>query len=134
MTPGQLLIPYGESLLNERLAAKESPGDWDVNLYWHTAGPDALRFFRRTFGEWQAVGLDQHSRIADPQFVNAVGHDFRLKRGSPASDLGLRGFEIRKVGLYGDAAWAKEASHTRCATVALPAPPAPPKPLLRSSL
>lgn len=132
LTQGQLLIPYGERSLNERLAAKESPGDWDENLYWHTAGPDALRFFRRTFGEWQAVGLDQHSRIADPRFVNAAGHDFRLKRGSPAFDLGFREFEIRQAGLYGDAAWVKEASHARCAALvlpALPAPPAPPKPL-----
>ena len=45
---GPTLIPYGERSLNERLAAKESLGDWDNNLYWHTAGPDALRFFHRS--------------------------------------------------------------------------------------
>ena len=130
LTQGQLMVPdFGESSLNERLAAKESPGDWDDNLYWHTAGLDALRFFRRTFGEWQAAGLDQHSRIADPQFVDAAGHDFRLKPSSPAFDLGFRNFDVSTAGLYGDAAWVKEASHARCAGIALPPPPAPPAPL-----
>jgi hypothetical protein len=107
LTQGLLLIPYGENSLNERLAAKESPGDWDQNLYWHTAGPDALRFFRMTFAEWQATGLDQHSLIADPGFVNARSHDFRLKRGSPAVDLGFQEFDISKAGLYRDAAWVR---------------------------
>jgi len=130
LTQGQLMVPdFGESSLNERLAVKESPGDWDDNLYWHTAGPDTLRFFRRNFTEWQSVGLDQHSRVADPQFVNAPAHDFRLKRGSPAFDLGFQQFDISQAGLYGDAVWVKEASHRNCARIALPPPPSPPKPL-----
>jgi hypothetical protein len=129
LTQGQLLIPYGERSLNERLAAKESLGDWDDNIYWHTAGPDALRFFRRSFSEWQAIGLDSHSRIADPQFVDAAKHNFRLKQGSPAFGLGFREFDISRAGLYSDAAWVKEASHSRCASIALPPPPAPPAPL-----
>ena len=129
LTQGQLLIPYGERSLEERLATQESPGDWDENLYWHTAGPEALRFYRRSFGEWQALGLDPHSRIADPQFVNAAGHDFRLKPGSPAFELGFREFDYSAAGLYGEAAWAREASHAQCARIALPAPPPPPKPL-----
>jgi hypothetical protein len=129
LTQGQLLIPYGERSLNERLAAKESLGDWDDNLYWDTAGPEALRFFRRSFSEWQAIGLDQHSRIADPRFVDAAGHDFRLKRSSPAFDLGFREFDISRAGLCGDATWVKEASHTRYPRTALPPPPAPPEPL-----
>jgi hypothetical protein len=127
LTQGQLLIPYGESSLNQRLAARESPGDWDENLYWHTAGPDALRFYRRTFAEWQAIGLDRHSRIADPQFVNAARHDFQLKPGSPALDLGFREFDINQAGLYGDEAWVKEASHARCPDIPLPSPPSPPR-------
>ncbi len=129
LTQGQLLIPYGERSLNERLAAKETPGDWDENLYWHTDGADALDFYRRSFAEWQAVGLDPHSRIADPQFVNAGKHDFRLKPTSPAVRLGFEPFDISHVGLYGDVAWANEASHTRCKSKALPPPPPAPKPL-----
>lgn len=129
LTQGQLLIPYGERSLNERLAAKESPGDWDENLYWHTDGAEALRFYRRTFDEWQGIGLDPHSRMADPQFVNAAKHDFRLKPSSPAHQLGFQPFDISHVGLYGDTDWANEASHVRCKPKALPAPPPTPKPL-----
>lgn len=125
LTQGQLLIPYGESSLNERLAEKESPGDWDGNLYWHTAGPDALRFVHRTFQQWQQLGLDPHSRIADPEFFNVPQHDFRLKRGSPAFQRGFREFDIGHTGLYGDTAWVREASHAHCPAVALPAAPAP---------
>ena len=129
LTQGQLLIPYGERSLNERLAAKELPGDWDENLYWHTDGADALHFYRRTFAEWQSIGLDPHSRIADPQFVNVTKHDFRLKSTSPALALGFQPFDISQAGLYGDAVWANEASHTKCKPMALPPPPPVPKPL-----
>ncbi len=84
LTQGSLLIAHGERSLNERLAAKESPGDWNDNIYWHTGGAEALRFYRRTFAEWQGIGLDTRSRIADPLFANPAAHDFALKPESPA--------------------------------------------------
>jgi hypothetical protein len=129
LTQGALFIPYGERSLNERLAAKEPLGDWDENLYWHTGGADELRFYRRSFAEWQALGLDRHSIVSDPQFVNAAGHDFRLTTGSPAHLLGFHPFDISPTGLYGDPAWAKEASHADCPRVTLPPPPPKPQPL-----
>jgi hypothetical protein len=124
LTQGALLIPYGENSLDERLAAKESPGDWDNNLYWDTAGAGQLHFYHRTFGEWQALGLDRHSLIADPQFANPAAADFRLKSGSPARALGFHPLDLRQVGLYGDAAWVNEARREPQASVApsLPGP------------
>jgi hypothetical protein len=122
LTEGTLLIPYGERSLNERLAAKETPGDWDDNLYWDTAGADKLRFYHRTFAEWQKLGLDQHSLIADPQFVNPAAADFRLKPGSPAIPLGFHPLDLSHVGLYGNAAWVNEARHAKCRPTPLPAP------------
>lgn len=127
LTQGALLIPYGEKSLNERLAAGESPGDWDRNVYWHTGGAEKLRFYRRTFAQWQAIGMDRDSRIADPQFQNAAEHDFRLRPTSPAIELGFKPFDISGVGLYGQG-WAEESSHARCVRRPLPPPPAPPKP------
>ncbi|MGA2496339.1 MAG: right-handed parallel beta-helix repeat-containing protein [Tepidisphaeraceae bacterium] len=129
LTQGSLLIPHGEASLNQRLAAKESPGDWNDNIYWHTGGPEALRFYRRTFAEWQAIGLDTRSRIADPLFVNPTAHDFTLKPESPAIQLGFKPFDISRVGLYGDPAWAGQVRHADCPHTPLPPPPAPPKPL-----
>jgi hypothetical protein len=122
LTQGALLIPLGERSLNERLAAKESPGDWDNNLYWRTGGPEALRWYRHTFSAWQAFGLDLHSRVADPQFVNAEAHDFRLKPGSPALALGFQPFDSSQAGLYGEPAWANQVRHANCPRRALPSP------------
>ncbi len=129
LTQGTLLIPYGERSLNERLAAQESPGQWDQNLYWHTGGAAQLKFYRRSFAEWQALGLDVHSRMADPKFVDPAGHDFRLQPGSPALELGFQPFDISTVGLYGDPAWARVVRHADCPCQPLPPPPPPPVPL-----
>ena len=60
--------------------------------------------------------------------MNAAKHDFRLKPTSPALALGFQPFDISQAGLYGDAAWASEASHARCQPQALPPPPPAPKP------
>jgi len=129
LTQGDLLIPYGERSLAERLAAKEPLGDWDENTYWHTDGADALRFYRRDFAQWQSLGLDRRSRIADPLFVDADRGDFGLKPTSPALGLGFEPLDVSRAGLYGDAAWTDEARHAACRMTPLPPPPPPPKPL-----
>jgi len=129
LTQGDLLIPYGERSLNERMAAGEPLGEWNENLYWHTGGPGQLRFYRRSFAEWQMLGLDRDSRIADPLFVDARAHDFRLKSDSPALALGFQPLDITTVGLYGDPGWAGQIRHADCAPRPLPPPPPPPKPL-----
>ena len=129
MTQGTLLIPYGERSLKERLAAKEPLGQWDKNVYWHTGGADRLQFYRRSFADWQALGLDGNSRIADPQFADADAHDFRLQPGSPALELGFQPLDISTVGLYGDPAWANEVRHADCPCRPLPPAPPPPAPL-----
>ncbi len=129
LTQGALFIPYGERSLNERLAAKEPPGDWDENLYWLTGGADQLRFYRRSFAEWQALGLDQHSMLADPQFVSADQHDFRLQPESPAFKVGFQALNFSRAGLYGEPSWTKEVSHANCRRIALPPPPPKPQPL-----
>ncbi len=128
LTQGELLIPYGERSLRERLAAKESPGSWDGNVYWHAGGAERLRFYRSSFAEWQKLGLDRASRIADPQFVDVQAHDFRLRDGSPAIALGFQPIDTSAVGLYGDPAWAGQCRHADCPRRPLPAPPPPPTP------
>ncbi len=49
---------------------------------------------------WQALGLDRHSRIADPLFVNRARDDYRLKPGSPAYALGFKPIPVDKIGPY----------------------------------
>lgn len=75
-------------------------GDWrepaaffDHNLYWDATGRP-LDFGRgRSFAEWQGLGMDLHSAVGDPRFVDWAGGDFRLRPDSPAPALGFRPFE-----------------------------------------
>ena len=70
---------------------------WDYNLYWQSRG-EPIRFMRYTFDEWKAKGLDAHSVIADPLFVDPAKHDFRLRPESPAFKLGFRPIDLTDVG------------------------------------
>lgn len=111
---GALLVSHAEGTLQQRRKAGEPLGTWDNNVYWDTRGPDHLRFFQHPFAEWQALGLDQHSRIADPQFEDVNAHDFRLRPGSPALALGFHPIDLSTVGLYGPASWRNEVRHANC--------------------
>jgi hypothetical protein len=66
---------------------------------------------------WQALGLDTHSVIADPLFVDAAKDDYRLKPDSPAYKLGFKPIPVEKIGPYQDplrATWPiKEAIGVR---------------------
>ncbi|MBI3920974.1 MAG: right-handed parallel beta-helix repeat-containing protein, partial [Armatimonadetes bacterium] len=122
LTQGDLFIPYSENSLRERLSSKEPPADWDNNVYFNPTQPE-LKFLRYDFAEWQSLGVDQHSVIADPQFQNATGYDFRLKATSPALKLGFKPIDISKVGLYGDPAWVNEAKQMKHPPTVLPPVP-----------
>jgi hypothetical protein len=49
-----------------------------------------------------ALGLDQHSIVADPEFVDAAHDDYRLQPDSPAYQLGFKDIPISKIGPYQD--------------------------------
>lgn len=49
---------------------------------------------------WQAPGVDQHSLVADPLFVNVARDDYRLKKNSPAFKLGFQPIPVEKTGPY----------------------------------
>ena len=74
------------------------------NLYWDTstADPD---FDEMGFEDWQALGRDAGSLVADPLFVNPQALDFRLKPDSPAGKIGFVPFDPGQAGLYGDPDW-----------------------------
>ena len=69
----------------------------DGNCYYQANAGDAIaqvgkmRFVASQFDEYRAnTGWDRHSIIADPQFVDVVARDFRLKPGSPCMAIGSR--------------------------------------------
>ncbi|MGA2033336.1 MAG: right-handed parallel beta-helix repeat-containing protein, partial [Thermoguttaceae bacterium] len=79
-------------------------GDWskpnasfDHNTYWHEGGGE-IRFGDRTWEEWRKAGMDEHSKIADPHFVNPAGGEFKLTTDSDAALAGFKPFDLSEVG------------------------------------
>ena len=71
----------------------------DHNLYFHTGDKPITFPGGLTLEQWQQQrGQDQHSRIADPGFVDPQNDDFRLKPDSPALQLGFQPFDPSKAG------------------------------------
>ena len=85
------------------------------------------------WAEWQKLGLDVHSVVADPQFVDPEHDDYRLKPTSPALELGFKPIPMDEIGPYESplrASWPiTEAKGAREHPLVLEQQPAPrPKP------
>ena len=111
-------------------------GDWNKNvqtqnnLYWDTAKqPDA--YGGGSFTKRQVAGQDAGSVVADPLFQNPAARDFRLRPGSPALGIGFHPFDYSQAGVYGDAAWIRQARLTSMPALEI-APPPPANPLTLS--
>ena len=90
----------------------------DNNCYWDASGKEII-FSGKSLTEWQALGHDKNSIIADPGFADIVGRDFTLADDSPALALGFTPIDVSASGLYGDAAWTDRAKQLK----RIPAPP-----------
>ncbi len=79
--------------------------EMDYNLYWNTSGgylvstnntdPSAdvpLDDFIRE------MGVDRHSVVADPLFVDAPNRNYTLKKESPAFQLGFKNIDRAQIG------------------------------------
>lgn len=80
----------------------------DYNLYWDERSRE-IEFGKYSFREWQQMGKDQHSLIADPHFRNPEAFDFRFKNQKNIQKIGFVPFPIDKAGVYGDKDWVKLA-------------------------
>lgn len=107
--------------------AKDTNVTFESNLYWEESG-EPVRFNDVSFEDWQKLGKDTKSLIADPKFVNPRKGDFRLRAGSPAAEVGFKPFDYTKAGVYGDRAWVRLAASGKYPPVefAPEPPPAPP--------
>ena len=80
------------------------PVESDYNLYFHAGGKPITNTGIQgmsTFEEWQKSGLDAHSIVADPLFVDPANDNYSLKPDSPAFKLGFKPIDMSTVGLRG---------------------------------
>ena len=105
-------------------------GSWDRavtetggNCWWRADG-GPVDFLGSTLAQWQAAGHERGSVVADPRFVAAARHDYRLAAGSPALAAGFQPVDWSAAGVRGDAAWLTLAREP------VPEPPEPPPPPL----
>jgi len=97
-----------------------------LSNWQHTpVAPPALTNGLARTPEWVSKGREQGSLIADPLFVNAAEHDFRLKENSPALQLGFKPFDYSQAGVYGEAAWLAEARRATYPPLEIAPAPAP---------
>lgn len=78
------------------------------NLYWQVSSTN-ISFDGNTLVQWQALGQDVGSRIADPLFMDGMNRDFRFASTAAASTIGFEPFSFTNAGVYGDPAWRAEA-------------------------
>lgn len=77
----------------------------DHNLVWKAQGNvfvDGISTILGRWDTWREMGFDANSVVADPQFVDLAGADFRLREGSPAFALGFAPIDISRIGLRSD--------------------------------
>lgn len=80
----------------------------DQNLYWDERTKD-VKFDQLSLAEWQALGKDKQSIIADPQFKDPKNADFSFLRSRAYRKIGFKPFKTDNVGVYGDESWIKLA-------------------------
>ena len=80
----------------------------DQNLYWDERTSE-IKFDQHSFEDWQELGNDKRSIIADPQFRDPKNADFSFLRKNNYRKIGFKPFDTDKVGVYGEASWIKLA-------------------------
>lgn len=106
-------------------------GPWDRirfesrnNCYWQAAGEPVL-FAGRSLPEWQKLGHEAGSLVADPKFRSPQTGDFTLGEDSPVWKLGFEPVDVSQAGVYGPAEWVRKAKETVFPDLPLPPPPSP---------
>ena len=97
MGQGRLLTHLDPNWLDGRVHLAD-------NVYWHPETPPT-QFAGKSWAEWQALGQDVRSIIADPGFRDPARGDWSLPPDSPAIALGFQPFNWREAGVRGSGDW-----------------------------
>jgi len=87
---------------------KPSATEYDYNCYWDTRKP-MPDFHGLSFKDWQKLGRDKNSIVADPLFVDPENFDFRFRKQTVTKRIGFKPFDYSKAGVYGDQEWKDKA-------------------------
>ncbi len=93
-----------EAMLYKHRRLRFEHFECDRNLIYHfdlpllTGLPDVPP--QKQWEEWQKLGFDRNSIVADPLFVDAENDDYRLQPDSPALKLGFEPIPVEKIGPY----------------------------------
>lgn len=78
--------------------------EFDYNCVFNAAGPVSVGLKgidpQEQWKEWQKLGRDTHSIVADPLFADVAKDDYRLKDNSPAYKLGFKRIPAGLIGPY----------------------------------
>ena len=76
----------------------------DYNIIYHSKGKKFVINGLpgvKTFEDWNKLGFDTHSVVADPLFVDPENDDYTLRPDSPALKMGFKPIDLSGVGLRG---------------------------------
>jgi glycosyl hydrolase family 141/parallel beta helix pectate lyase-like protein len=80
-----------------RADSAEQGCEFERNLYWDATGRP-IRFAGKDLAQWQGLGMDAGTVIADPLFVDPEAGDFRFRPGAPVAAIGFEPFDLSGVG------------------------------------
>jgi len=85
-------------LLAASSTTRKAVAECDYNVYFLAATQEPQLRGSGSLSDWKKLGFDQHSLVADPQFVDVARGDYRLRPESPAFSLGFQPIPVDKIG------------------------------------
>jgi len=95
--------PYLKEMNSNLYYSPKPPWSYRPAISIASRSPNGVSKYKKlTLAEWQELGYDKNSLIADPKFINIGNNDYRVKPESPALKLGFKNFEMGGWGLTED--------------------------------
>ena len=105
----RIMLYFTDSANSSGTSCYESLDEMNLNVYYNACGKAQIRVENELLSleEWKKhmrnkLTYDADSICADPLFVNAENHDYRLREDSPALKLGIKTIDADEIGLRKD--------------------------------
>jgi hypothetical protein len=85
-------------LLAASSTTRKAVAECDDNVYFLAANQEPQIRGVGSLSDWKKLGFDQHSLVADPQFMDVERGDYRLRPESPAFALGFQPIPVDQIG------------------------------------